>query len=432
MQQTQGGFESEIFVTPPGEMFDCTLCLMVLRMPQQCKNGHAFCLSCITVALDRVKSCPICSCDLDLRTLAANRLVKDMIDALPAQCSSNDIPNQTTLVPKCSWIGSLSSRKKHFDEECGHFPIQCSHKFCVEFLHRGTIADHQRQCEHRPESCPCCDRSCPRSCLENHLRVCGQRHVSCSNHCGETLPFNSLHQHKATDCAVEPVECPFFSIGMCIDTCSQSLPRHELDFHVSQLSPHRVLTLAEKFNGAQRQNEEFRQSLILEQSISEGLLKNIVVLVEFAGVRVCNGHYKYKSLKNNAGVFERRGLLRGTPSRFVIHKVMVTSNAACWYLSVLPRHSELTDCHSVCWYRSNAISVKDSLPNNYWTHGVSVLSIPPRVTVRFVDLVNFGNEDEDEGEDEDDTIYMVDSSVSGDEEEMDEGEKEEEGDDQMV
>jgi hypothetical protein len=175
--------------------------------------------------------------------------------------------------------------------------------------------------------------------------------------------------------------------------------------------------LAKKFSGVQLQKEELQQSLIRERNISDDLLKNVAVLVKEAGVRDCNGLYKFKCLKNNAGVFERSGLSRGVLSRSVIHKVLIPPNTAYWFMSILPQQSELTDCSTMCWYKSEA-SLKDSLPNNNWTHGMACrLFMPPRVTVRFVDLFD--------GENEGETISVVSSSVNVVWEEEEEKEKEE-------
>jgi hypothetical protein len=161
------------------------------------------------------------------------------------------------------------------------------------------------------------------------------------------------------------------------------------------------------------------------------MLKNVGVIVEFAGMIDCNGFYKFKHLKNNAGVFERRDVVNGIPTRYVIHKVIVAPNFPCWFLSILPQHSELTDCLNICWFRSEANSMKDSLPNNNWTHCVAAKQfMPPQVNISFLDLLDFGDKHKNEDEDEDDIIYMVDSSVSGDEEEMKEGE--EDDDNQVV
>src|SRR5689334_20102731 len=48
----------------------CNICLEVLENPRQCRNGHLFCMECITPALALTPECPICRTALTEPTLA--------------------------------------------------------------------------------------------------------------------------------------------------------------------------------------------------------------------------------------------------------------------------------------------------------------------------------------------------------------------------
>lgn len=45
----------------------CGICLQLVRVPRQCKNGHLFCMECIAQSLERKSyECPVCRCVLRL------------------------------------------------------------------------------------------------------------------------------------------------------------------------------------------------------------------------------------------------------------------------------------------------------------------------------------------------------------------------------
>jgi hypothetical protein len=69
------------------------------------------------------------------------------------------------------------------------------------------------------------------------------------------MPFNTLQQHKATDCTLEIVDCPLFAIGICNETCPRSLARKDINLHISQLAPDRVHLLAEKSGDEEEMKE---------------------------------------------------------------------------------------------------------------------------------------------------------------------------------
>ena len=62
----------------------------------------------------------------------------------------------------------------------------------------------------------------------NHLSVCPDRPVPCSNGCGSS-PLLKLFQDHLKECPLEEIECAFSYAG-----CSEKLPRKEMPEHITQ------------------------------------------------------------------------------------------------------------------------------------------------------------------------------------------------------
>jgi hypothetical protein len=72
--------------------------------------------------------------------------------------------------------------------------------------------------------------------LENHHNVeCLEMFLSCTNLCGENYSRKDLENHKVTACALQPLECPFFSIGCGVD-CNGFVCRNVFEAHVNNVS----------------------------------------------------------------------------------------------------------------------------------------------------------------------------------------------------
>lgn len=111
-----GGYPTEIFSKVPDPLFKCPTCMMVLREPVQCKNGHMFCTSCIAQSLALKSECPACRCHLTKGHLSSSLAMKELISKLKVKCGTN---------PSCKWTGILSQRDGHKSKECEFETIAC-------------------------------------------------------------------------------------------------------------------------------------------------------------------------------------------------------------------------------------------------------------------------------------------------------------------
>lgn len=71
--------ESLIVDQESAKELQCGICLQLLNKPRQCKNGHLFCLHCISQCLEKGHECPSCRCSLKMEELARSLFVEKRI-----------------------------------------------------------------------------------------------------------------------------------------------------------------------------------------------------------------------------------------------------------------------------------------------------------------------------------------------------------------
>lgn len=102
-----GGYSDDIFLNLSKRErieFACYICRYVLNKPQQCSNGHLFCLSCITEWNKRGNNtCPICQLQPIYKE---NYDLKCKIDSKYVRCEAS----------LCSWKGRLERLTRHFQD----------------------------------------------------------------------------------------------------------------------------------------------------------------------------------------------------------------------------------------------------------------------------------------------------------------------------
>ncbi len=133
------GYSLEMFSEAPDPMFKCSICLLVLRDPVQCKNGHMNCRTCIRRAMKRLLKCPVCRCDVNEGLLSSCLVIKEQIKELKVVCSDRG----------CNWIGIQSQRRSHEANECQMTRVICPYfqsaacgQMCTGVLFRKDFATH--------------------------------------------------------------------------------------------------------------------------------------------------------------------------------------------------------------------------------------------------------------------------------------------------
>mmetsp|Transcript_7344 Transcript_7344/g.26241 ORF Transcript_7344/g.26241 Transcript_7344/m.26241 type:complete len:614 (-) Transcript_7344:457-2298(-) len=84
MEFIDAGYPPEIFLSAPDEELECPLCMMTLRDPISCPEGHTICRGCGMRC--RRSACPTCAVELSMRTATKARPLKNIIDKMPVRC----------------------------------------------------------------------------------------------------------------------------------------------------------------------------------------------------------------------------------------------------------------------------------------------------------------------------------------------------------
>ena len=139
----------------------------------------------------------------------------------------------------CEWAGQLANLAQHLNVNplheaerlsgCQLTSLDCKH--CGECFQRRELVYHETiVCSQRPYSCEYCHdfKSTFEDVTSNHLSVCLNRPVPCSNGCGSSPLLKFLEDHLK-ECPLEVIECAFSYAG-----CSEKLPRKDMPEHITQ------------------------------------------------------------------------------------------------------------------------------------------------------------------------------------------------------
>ena len=274
--QLRGGFEC-IFVKDPPEHLqtECSVCLCVLREPYLLDCcGYSFCKSCIEPIKSDKKPCPLCA--VHFTTCIPDKRLQRTLNDFQVYCSHKE--------EGCEWAGQLANLAQHLNVNplheaerlsgCQLTSLDCKH--CGECFQRRELVYHETSvCSQRPYSCEYCRdfKSAFEDVTSNHLSVCPDRPVSCSNGCGSS-PLLKLLQDHLKECPLEVIECAFSYAG-----CSEKLPRKDMPEHITQsLAIHMSL-----------QATSHRQEVVkLNQRISELEERYEQSRAEVAELRIAN------------------------------------------------------------------------------------------------------------------------------------------------
>ena len=190
-----GGLEYN-FVSAPPDHLKCSICLHVLNDPHltSCCGQH-FCYSCITIALQKSRACPLCAKPFTIfRAQNTNR----QVNALRVKC--------TQEAAGCEWSGELRKLADHFrDSHSGYVRVQCSK--CGEHVQQRLFPQHRDLlCLFRVYDCNYCKRyvATYKEVKEQHWPKCDYFPVPCPNDCPTgSVPRNRLMTHLKNECKIK-------------------------------------------------------------------------------------------------------------------------------------------------------------------------------------------------------------------------------------
>ena len=226
----------------------CSLCLLLLRRPEQCRRGHLFCGGCMDALLgrgtsgdsvvvkvervsewesesesgsvskrvskrvsERVAECPICRIKLKANEVSVNVLASNMVERLVIRCPTTltltptpTLTHSTGQVEECEIGVSERSKKKIKVEKMSpilststtsthtHTHTQCDWVGTI-----GSVNVHLQSCTHAQVVCPHlgCEATPMRNKLSEHLKVCSRRLIAC-DYCKCSIVYCELNNHK--------------------------------------------------------------------------------------------------------------------------------------------------------------------------------------------------------------------------------------------
>lgn len=235
------------FINPTDDLeeFHCNLCQGILIDPviDNCEDSHAFCRSCIKDNLifkDKGK-CPIstneCSnYSFNKASILSKILNKKMIRCINNRPTANLIKNSDDTNDysknnknndQCNWTGVLNNLFKHLNEECSDQLVKCLNIKCEKEIKRKYYNTHfYKECDYRRIPCKDCNtiyHFCEKS---EHIQLCENELIECSNNCGMKVKRKEMKQHINDFCDKKIVFCEYSKFG-----CLNKLYKRDLNEH---------------------------------------------------------------------------------------------------------------------------------------------------------------------------------------------------------
>mmetsp|Transcript_48307 Transcript_48307/g.98651 ORF Transcript_48307/g.98651 Transcript_48307/m.98651 type:complete len:462 (-) Transcript_48307:243-1628(-) len=218
------------FLNDVDEDFLCTICQDVMVNPHFCREGHQFCLECITNWLQRSKTCPSDRKELVEGNLTKNPMARNLISKLVVRCL-NAAAGAVGAVDGydgggCEWSGALSERERHLRDHCGFVEVRCGSAGCDVKVQRARLADHEAICELREVSCESCPAKFTARESDQHQLTCKGVEIGCPMRCGKMVRRGDMAQHEK-ECEELVVCCPFASHGCQVRGKKRKISEHE-------------------------------------------------------------------------------------------------------------------------------------------------------------------------------------------------------------
>ena len=231
----------------------CRICFEILDTPRQCRNGHLFCLECISglfaLSSESESKCPTCRCAISEETLARNMFVERAISKLKVWCPFRFKHASSSLVDEregCKEQVSFSELHQH-RLECSSRFVDCPNSLICPKIRFSSLHEHISSCPFRPVSCEHCDQQFVCNTLEvsvlqkknyfpsfnhffikEHNKRCTEFPMVCE-FCGEESRRSQLEVHVRERCVEVSIPCEFEKQG-----CNEIVKRSQIEKHINE------------------------------------------------------------------------------------------------------------------------------------------------------------------------------------------------------
>ena len=243
--------------------FTCSICLEIFVEPMQCKQGHVFCKACIEKTLAEKEECPMGRSKLQVADLGRALTVETIMDRTRVHCPHAS--QHTDGSKHCDWLGPVSERQAHTNDECGHTLVPCPHDGCEVSVQRRVVSEHAASCEQRVEACERCGEEGAVSQRAQHEEECPMGTVVCPRAgCEASGVRKETAEHEAV-CPMMQVECAFEVCGCTVGTLlRKDVAAHERD----ALAVHAALALQESKSQAKETANLKHESVSRKQEVA--------------------------------------------------------------------------------------------------------------------------------------------------------------------
>ena len=217
-----GGYDYQ-FVDATPDTLVCKICHCPSKVPHlSVCCGHTFCKSCLMSAKNSTAVadvCPICR-SAKFETFP-NKQNERLIKSLAVFCTNKG--------KGCEWQGEVNDITSHLGNSngCQFVEVFCSNH-CGSFVQRQCLANHvENECPRRTISCQYCHITGEHRFIEyQHKEAeCPKFPTSCPNKCGDTIPRDSIVDHKKV--------CPY-QLLQCANLCGAVYQRKNRYTHLAE------------------------------------------------------------------------------------------------------------------------------------------------------------------------------------------------------
>ena len=166
-------YELERFQDEPPNSVVCTICMAVVKVPVETTCEHLFCKVCITEWQAKGNTCPNCKQVLKIKP-KPNRILLDLYHSLKIFCKNKEYG--------CPEILTVKEIESH-QAQCGYEYVMCSNN----------------------DSGTGCTLKIQRRLLEDHLKSCKFRKITCNNGCGLVIYAKDCISHNCIDCLLKQI-----------------------------------------------------------------------------------------------------------------------------------------------------------------------------------------------------------------------------------
>lgn len=230
-ESTDGGYHCKLAKPLTKQIqIHCTSCRGILCDP--CLTtccGRGFCQTCLEQLIQNSNSCP--HCGMVGYDGFNNEALQKELKKIEVHCTYQN--------EGCLWTGTLKRLKNHLNpyniddsKSCGWIRVSCP--LCLKLVARNIMPKHLAEsCMQRRYQCPYCAdfKSTFEDVMTNHKPVCKYSPTPCPKGCGESVMQVDLECHVSNDCPQRVLTCDFKAFG-----CTVQLPRQNMQKHLDDRS----------------------------------------------------------------------------------------------------------------------------------------------------------------------------------------------------